>query len=222
MNGRPVCFRLLDIGGDKKAPFFDIPEEENPFLGLRGGRLLLERTDLLRPQARALVRASAHGPVDVLHPMIVDLHQFLKLKAKFREVTADLPSGQLRHGVMFEVPSACLQARELLDVAEFGSIGTNDLIQFLFAVDRSNPLVANDCVSDQPVFWSLLNQIAVAARERGRTVSLCGEAASSLPILPTLMKIGLTILSVTPRFIPELRLAAIPQSPHDDKTLGSS
>ena len=209
MNGRPVCFRLLDIGGDKRAPFFDLPQEENPFLGFRGSRLLLERHDLLRPQARALARTSVHGPIDILYPMIVNREQFLKLKATFQEATADVPPGQLRHGVMFEVPSACLQARELLEVAEFGSIGTNDLIQFLFAVDRSNPLVANDCTPDQPVFWSLLSQIAVAAQETGRTVSLCGEAASSLPILPTLMEIGLTTLSVTPRFIPQLRLAAL-------------
>lgn len=209
MDGQPVSFRLLDIGGDKRAPFFDLPQEDNPFLGFRGSRLLLERLDLFRPQARALARASMHGPVDVLYPMIVDLQQFLKLQAKFREVTADLPSGQLRHGVMFEVPSACLQARELLDVAEFGSIGTNDLIQFLFAVDRSNPLVANDCTPDQPIFWSLLDQIAVAARELGRTISLCGEAASDIRFLPALMRIGLTTLSVTPRFIPELRRAAL-------------
>jgi phosphoenolpyruvate-protein kinase (PTS system EI component) len=148
--------------------------------------------------------------------MIVDRRQFLKIKAAFLNATADLPSGHLRHGVMLEVPSACLQARELLEVAEFGSIGTNDLIQFLFAVDRSNPLVADDCTPDQPVFWSLLSQIALAAHESGRTVSLCGEAASNLPILPTLMEIGLTTLSVTPRCIPELRLAAVRHTPESE------
>lgn len=216
MKGRSVCFRLLDIGGDKKAPFFDLPQEDNPFLGFRGSRLLLERRDLLRPQVRALARTSLHGPVDVLYPMIVDREQFLKVKAAFQELTADVPTGQLRHGIMFEVPSACLQAQELLEVAEFGSIGTNDLIQFLFAIDRSNPLVANDGQPDQPVFWSVLSQIAFAARASGRAVSLCGEAASSLPILPKLMEIGLTTLSVTPRSIPELRLVAARQSSVDE------
>jgi len=208
MNGRPVCFRLLDIGGDKGAPFFHLPQEDNPYLGFRGSRLLLDRTDLLQAQARALARASAHGPVDVLYPMIVQRDQFLQLKGLFCEAVADVPTSQLRHGVMFEVPSACLQARELLEVAQFASIGTNDLIQYLFAVDRNNELVAYDYTPDRAVFWSLLGQIAAAAADAGRTVSVCGEAASNPQYLSKLMDLGLTTLSVSPRFIPELRLAA--------------
>lgn len=208
MNGRPVCFRLLDIGGDKGAPFFHLPEEDNPYLGFRGSRLLLDRADLLRAQARALARASAHGPVDVLYPMIIEREQFLKLKGLFCEAVADVPASQLRHGVMFEVPSACLQARELLEAAHFASIGTNDLIQYLFAVDRNNELVAYDYTADRAVFWSLLGQIAAAAADTGRTVSVCGEAAGNPQYLSKLMDLGLTTLSVSPRFIPELRLAA--------------
>ena len=208
MAGRRVSFRLLDIGGDKRSPFFDLPREDNPYLGLRGSRLLLERADLLRPQARALARASAHGPVDVLYPMIVELEQFVKLKRLFCEAVDDLAAGNVRHGVMFEVPSACLEARRLLDVADFGSIGTNDLIQYLFAVDRNNELVAYDYTPDRPVFWSVLKRIVAAAAETGRTVSVCGEAAGNLQFLPRLLQMGLTTLSVSPRFIPDLRLAA--------------
>ena len=208
MNGRPAYFRLLDIGGDKGAPFFNLPEEDNPYLGFRGSRLLLDRTDLLKTQARALARASAVGPVDVLYPMIVDREQFLDLKRVFRAAIADLPPGRLRHGVMFEVPSACLQAKELLEVADFASIGTNDLIQYLFAVDRNNELVAYDYKVDRPVFWSVLRQIAAAGAETGRSVSICGEAASNPQHLPALMELGLKAISVSPRFIPELRTAA--------------
>jgi phosphotransferase system enzyme I (PtsI) len=208
MAGRPVCFRLLDVGGDKEAPFFDLPEEDNPYLGFRGSRLLLDRLDLLRAQARALARASVLGPVDVLYPMIVDRKQFVKLKEHFLEAIADLPVGQLRHGVMFEVPSACLEARELMEVADFGSIGTNDLIQYLFAVDRNNERVAYDYTPDRPVFWSILGRIVEAAAETGRTVSVCGEVASNPHYLSKLLELGLTTLSVSPRFIPELRLAA--------------
>jgi phosphoenolpyruvate-protein phosphotransferase len=211
MEGKPVCVRLLDLGGDKSAPFFGLPREDNPSLGLRGSRLLLTRRDLLHPQARALARASAHGPVDVLYPMIVGREQFIELKTDFLEATADLPAGQLRHGVMFEVPSACLQARELLQVAEFGSIGTNDLIQFLYAADRNDPLVAGDALLEEPAFWSLLSQIAIGARETGRTVSICGDMASHVRFLPALTKTQLTTLSVSPRFIPELRRAAAQQ-----------
>jgi phosphotransferase system enzyme I (PtsI) len=208
MDGRPVAFRLFDIGGDKPAPFLDLPHEDNPYLGFRGSRLLLGHPDLLRAQARALARASLSGPVDVMYPMIVDREQFLRLKAVFEEATADLPSGELRHGVMFEVPSACLAARELLEAAQFASIGTNDLIQYLFAVDRNNELVAEDYTPDRPVFWAVLAEIARAARATGRTVSICGEAASNVRFLPKLKELGLTRLSVSPRFISELRLAA--------------
>ena len=207
MDGRRVCFRLLDIGGDKQSPLFDLPREDNPYLGLRGSRLLLKRVDLLRPQARALVRASAHGPVDVLYPMIIELEQFVALKGLFCESVDDLAVGDLRHGVMFEVPSACLEARRLLEVADFGSIGTNDLTQYLFAVDRNNELVAYDCTPDRPVFWSVLEQIAAAAAQTDRTVSVCGEAAGNPQFLPRLTQLGLTTLSVSPRFIADLRLA---------------
>jgi phosphotransferase system enzyme I (PtsI) len=208
MEGRPVYFRLLDIGGDKPARFLNLPREDNPYLGFRGSRLLLGRTDLLRDQARALARASVHGPVDVMYPMVVDRRQFHLVKAVFQEAIADLASGRLRHGVMFEVPSACLEARELLEAAEFGSIGTNDLIQYLFAVDRNNELVAYDYTPDRPVFWSVLARVAEAARQTGRSVSVCGEAASNVDLLPRLAELGLTSVSVSPRFIPELRKAA--------------
>ena len=208
MAGRRASFRLLDIGGDKQSPLFNLPREDNPYLGLRGSRLLLERADLLRPQARALGRASAHGPVDVLYPMIVELEQFVKLKRLFCEAVDDPAGGDLRHGVMFEVPSACLEARRLLEAADFGSIGTNDLIQYLFAVDRNNELVAYDYTPDRPVFWSVLEQIAEAAAQTGRTVSVCGEAAGNPQFLPRLMQLGLTTLSVSPRLIADLRLAA--------------
>ena len=209
MEGRPVCCRLLDIGGDKGASFFDLPHEDNPYLGYRGSRLLMNRPDLLQAQARALARASAAGPVDVLYPMIVDVAQFLKLKQLFCDAISDVPSGRLRHGVMFEVPSACLEAREILQHADFASIGTNDLIQYLFAVDRNNERVAYDYTPDRPVFWSVLGQIAAAAAETGRNVSVCGEAAGNPQFVPKLIGLGLKTLSVSPRFIPELRLAAL-------------
>ncbi|MCX5685703.1 MAG: PEP-utilizing enzyme, partial [Planctomycetota bacterium] len=160
MDGLPVYFRLLDIGGDKPSPLFDFPYEVNPSLGLRGARFLLARPDLLRPQARALARLSARRPVHVMYPMIVDLEQYLRLRDLFDEVTADLPKGAISHGVMFEVPSACLQAREIFEDADFASVGTNDLVQYLFAVDRNNEAVAEDYTPDRPIFWRLLEDLA--------------------------------------------------------------
>lgn len=208
MEGKPACFRLLDVGGDKRAACFHLPNETNPNLGCRGSRLLLKRPDLLGPQARALARAAAHGPVSVLYPMIVDCAQFLKLRTAFQQATADLPKGPLSHGVMFEVPSACLQAEELLEHAHFGSIGTNDLTQFLFATDRCNSLIHNEMGLNHSSIWKLLQIVADAARRTGRRVSICGEAAGQERYLAPLVELGFDTLSVSPRDIPRLRRAA--------------
>jgi phosphoenolpyruvate-protein kinase (PTS system EI component) len=139
--------------------------------------------------------------------MIVDSAQFLKLRSAFQQATADLPEGQLRHGVMFEVPSACLQARELLEHAHFGSIGTNDLIQFLFAADRNSPYLHEEIRLDHPSVWTLLRQVADAAQLTDRSISICGEAAGQVRHLVPLVELGFTTLSVAPRHIPRLRKA---------------
>ncbi|MBI3985709.1 MAG: phosphoenolpyruvate--protein phosphotransferase [Lentisphaerae bacterium] len=208
MRGKPVTFRLLDIGGDKNAPFFQLPEEENPALGLRGSRLLLARPDLFDAQARALARASALGPVNVLYPMIVDAEQFLALKKRFIQATATLAAGELRHGIMFEVPSACLQAEEIFSMADFGSIGTNDLIQYLFAVDRNNEHVSYDFVPDRPALWKTIEAIVLAADKAGRTVSVCGEIAGDPKYVGRLKACGIRSVSVSARLIPPVRRAA--------------
>jgi len=208
MAGRPVYFRLLDIGGDKTAPCFGLPAEVNPSLGYRGSRLLEGRPELLRPQARALVRASARGPVHVMYPMIVELEQFTRLRGLFDEMTADLPAGPVHHGVMFEVPSACMEAHQLLAVADFASIGTNDLIQYFFAVDRDNELVAYDYSPDRPAFWALLADLVAAAVAAGRPLSICGELAGDPRWVGKLMDLGITAISASPRLIGDLRTAA--------------
>jgi len=167
----------------------------------------LARPELLRDQARALARASAYGPIHVMYPMVVDIEQFLALKRLFNEAVADLRTGRILHGLMFEVPSACLQARELLEAADFASIGTNDLVQYLFAVDRNNELVAHDNVLDRPILWSLMGQIARAAVETHRPLSVCGEVAGDPSFLSQLMRLGVRAVSVSPRLIPEVRSA---------------
>ncbi len=212
MNTLPVAMRLLDIGGDKNAPFLDLPREPNPYLGFRGSRLLLARPELLRAQARAIVRASALGPIEVLYPMIIDKAQFLALKDLFISSTSDLPAGDIKHGVMFEVPSACLEAREILEVSDFASIGSNDLVQYLFAVDRDNELVAHDYNPDRPIFWRLIEKLSAAAMEAGKEISVCGEAVRNPSLLAKFMGNGIRIVSVSARLIPQLRLAAEEQS----------
>lgn len=208
MAGKPVYMRLLDLGGDKEATFLAIKREDNPCLGFRGARLLLGRPDLLVPHVRALARASCHGPIHVTYPMIVDVDQFLVLRQRILQAIDDIPGHRLVHGVMFEVPSACLLADELLEVAAFGSIGTNDLIQYLFAIDRNNENVANDYDPDKPVFWKLLGQIAAASRKHGKPLSVCGEIGGQPRYLPKLIELGIRCVSVSPRQIGLARATA--------------
>ncbi|HEO70355.1 MAG TPA: phosphoenolpyruvate--protein phosphotransferase, partial [Candidatus Hydrogenedentes bacterium] len=208
LNPHPVTFRLLDIGGDKSLPYMDLPNEENPYLGFRGSRLLLDRADLFNPQARAVARAAAHGAVRVMYPMVVDVDQFRKLRRAFEKATADMDPPDIAQGVMFEVPSACLQARELLAEADFGSIGTNDLVQYLFAVDRNNDRVAYDYVPDRPVLWRLLETLVKASEDAGKDLSLCGEMATDPRYLKRLIECGIRAVSVSTRMIPQVRMMA--------------
>lgn len=209
MDGRKTVFRLFDIGSDKSLPFMNIPEEENPSLGLRGTRLLLDRADVLRTQARALARASKGREIHVMYPMIIEASQFLKIRDIFDDAIKDIPRGEIRQGIMFEVPSACLQARELFEVADFASIGTNDLTQYLFAVDRDNELVSYDYSPNRTVFWNLIKDIADAAHDAGKHLSVCGEMAGDPEYVTKLVEAGIEAVSVTARRIPQVRLALL-------------
>ena len=208
MHGRPVALRLLDLGGDKPSPLFAFPQEDNPSLGLRGMRYLLGHPDLLRTQARAIARAAREGPVQVMYPMVTGLAQFRAARAIVDEATADLDTSRLEHGPMFEVPSAVLEARGLLAEADFASIGSNDLLQYLFAVDRNNMHVAGDYEPDQPVFWEVLSNLVSAAREAGVPISLCGELAAEPDHVGRLIHMGFDTVSVSARLIPGVRQAA--------------
>jgi len=208
MHGRKVVFRLFDIGSDKPLPSVEANTERNPALGRRGARLLLARPDLLTIQARALARASRHGPIHVMYPMIAGVDQFLRLKRLFTEAIAGSAAGTIAHGVMIEVPSACLEASDLFSHVDFASVGTNDLTQYFFAVDRNNELVAEDYNADQPVFWRLLASLANAAAERGKPLSICGELAGDASFIPRLLEVGIRRVSVSPRRISNLRHAA--------------
>lgn len=208
MEGRPVYLRLADLGGDKAARFLNVPREENPALGYRGARLLLGQPELLAAQARAIARASIHGPIHVIYPMVVDEQQFLRLRALFLSSISGIKAGEIRHGVMFEVPAACVCARNILKVADFGSIGSNDLVQYLFAVDRDNGLVSKDYDPDRPAFWNTIGHVTAAANELGKPVSLCGEMGGQPQYLPKLIAHGIRSVSVSPRLIGLARITA--------------
>jgi phosphotransferase system enzyme I (PtsI) len=206
MAGRPVTFRLLDIGADKPVPGLDLEAEANPYLGLRGSRLLLARPELLTNQVRSLVRASRSGPIKVLYPMVIDASQLERLHGEVRRIVAAAGEEKnIEYGVMFEVPSACLQAAEILSQVDFGSIGSNDLIQYLFAVDRGNEHVHSDYDPRHPIFWNLLESLGREAAKAGKPLSVCGEIAGQEDMVPWLLAAGVTSFSVSPPLIPKIR-----------------
>jgi phosphotransferase system enzyme I (PtsI) len=163
---------------------------------------------MFRVQARALARLSAASAVDVMYPMVAGVAQFRKLKAAFHEAVSGMTVGHVRHGVMLEVPAACLDAVTLLGEADFGSVGTNDLTQYLLAVDRDNELVADEFSYDTPALWRLLSEVASAGRETGKDVSVCGEMAGDPTHVGRLMEAGIRSVSVSARRIAVVRAAA--------------
>ena len=213
LRGRPVCVRLLDIGGDKELSFLQVPKEANPCLGCRGARFLLAHPELLAVQARALQRAAQHGPLGVLYPMISSAAQFTQLKNVFCDAVADLPAAALQHGVLFEIPAACLEAAALLRLADFGSIGTNDLLQYLCAVDRNNAAVAAEYQPDRPAFWALLDMTVTAAHAAAKPLSVCGELAGDPRYTAQLIALGFRCVSTNARAIAAVRAAARQQLP---------
>lgn len=207
LDGRPAYFRMLDLGSDKQYPSQNSLYEENPALGLRGARFLEAEKDLFNTQARALARASSFGKVHVMLPMIVSAAQFVRMRDAFKEAVSDIKNSNLLYGVMFEVPSACYEAEDLLREADFGSIGTNDLIQYFFAVDRNNDLVSYDYTPETEVFKKLLISLKKAADKYSKPLSICGEMAGEEKYLELILQTRIDAVSVSPRLIPAIRTA---------------
>jgi phosphotransferase system enzyme I (PtsI) len=140
--------------------------------------------------------------------MIIDVDQFRALRALFDKLVADLRPSGLSHGVLFEVPSACLQARRILEAADFGCIGTNDLIQFLFAEDRASGAVSgNTSLEDAPVLWRIIEELSSAGRETGKPMAICGELAGNPGLTRRVIQAGITAISTSPARIAGIRLA---------------
>ena len=208
-KGRPVTFRTLDIGGDKRLG--DLADEANPFMGYRAVRMCLERPDVFRPQLRALVRAAALGPVQVMFPMISGVEELRRAKAVFRDVEAELaregvrPVEAIRLGAMIEIPSAALVADSLAAEADFFSVGTNDLVQYLLAVDRGNQRVASLYDPCHPAVVRTLMAIFAAAQKAGIPAAVCGELGGDPVWAPLLIGLGVHELSMSPAALPEVR-----------------
>ena len=207
MNGKKVTFRMLDVGGDKPLSFLRIKKEENPYLGWRGARFLLGNPDIFTTQMRAFARVGREVPIRVLFPMVVDAEQLRHLLTLAMNVLNEMHIGkeQIEFGAMFEVPSAFIEAEEILEMVDFGSIGSNDLIQYLFAIDRNNELVSQDYNPEHPILWKLLGQLSRAAKKTGKQLSICGDIAAREGLQKRLLDIGIASLSVPPRMLPRVR-----------------
>jgi len=198
LGGRPLIVRTLDIGGDKRVPHLDLPHEANPFLGVRGARLCLRRDDLLLPQLRALCRASRHGPLAVMFPMIGLVEEVHALRQRLDAVRAELDCAPLRVGIMVEVPAAAMLADRLAEQVDFFSIGTNDLTQYTLAVDRQHPELATMADALHPAVLRLIARTVEGARRHGRWVGVCGGLAGEPLGAALLCGLGVHELSMSP------------------------
>ena len=205
----PVIIRTFDIGGDKLLP--SSLKESNPFLGWRGIRICLDRVQIFKEQLRALLLSSTKGNIKIMLPMISSLDEVKKSKEIINEVKQDLDSGGLDYdrniqlGIMIEVPSACILADELAKEVDFFSIGTNDLIQYLLAVDRGNEMISNMFQEFHPAVIRALKKIIDSAHKNNIVVSICGEMASVPAATSVLIGLGIDELSVIPSVLPEIK-----------------
>ncbi len=209
----PVVIRTLDIGADKVPQLLDsqFSEIQNPMLGLRSIRLSLLNTPMFKRQLRAILRASVHGNVRVMFPLISTLLEFRQAKMILMDVMEDLEEEGIPFqrnipiGMMVEVPSAVMLAEEFAREVDFFSIGTNDLIQYTLACDRSDPMVANLYRSGDPSILRLIQMVLRAAANHGKSVTVCGQMSSDPRFIPLLLGMGLRSLSATPQAIPRLK-----------------
>ena len=204
MDNKPIVIRTLDIGGDKELPYFEMESEMNPFLGYRAIRICLDRKDIFKTQLRALYRASVHGKLRIMFPMISSLEELLAAKEVVAEVKDELKAEEVAFaddvevGMMIEIPSAAVISDILAKHVDFFSIGTNDLIQYTCAVDRMNQKISHLYNQFNPAVLRLIKTVIDNAHKEGKWVGMCGESAGDQRMIPILLGFGLDEFSMSP------------------------
>ena len=202
--GKTVVFRTLDVGGDKPLRYFQTPEEDNPALGWRGLRLSLKWQDLFLMQLQALRDCRHHGKVSIMLPMVTNVEEVRLAKDMLRTIAGSEDLG-VRFGIMIEVPAAAMALPDLVKEVDFISVGTNDLTQYLFAVDRDNPWVSDLYQPYHPANLRVLRYIAKVCQEAGIPATVCGEMAGQAAGAFFLAGVGYGGLSMSPLFVPEIK-----------------
>ncbi|WP_042142758.1 phosphoenolpyruvate--protein phosphotransferase [Paucisalibacillus sp. EB02] len=203
MGDKPVVVRTLDVGGDKELPYLDLPKEMNPFLGFRAIRFCLDNEHVFRPQLRALLRASIYGNLKIMFPMIATLEEFRKAKEILLDEKENLKreghqvSDSIEVGIMVEIPSTAVIAKQFAKEVDFFSIGTNDLIQYTMAADRMNEQVSYLYQPYHPAILNLVNNVIEAAHSEGKWAGMCGEMAGDPIAIPILLGLGLDEFSMS-------------------------
>ena len=203
MDGRPVVVRTMDIGGDKELPYLELPHEMNPFLGYRAIRISLDQDEIFRTQLRALLRASVHGSLRIMFPMIATLQEFRDAKAIYEEEKEKLQnegvevSDSIQVGIMVEIPAAAVLADQFAKEVDFFSLGTNDLIQYTMAADRMNEQVSYLYQPYNPSILRLIKNVIDAAHAEGKWAGMCGEVAGDQTAVPLLVGMGLDEFSMS-------------------------
>jgi phosphocarrier protein FPr len=208
LDGRPLVVRTLDAGADKPLPALPMPPEANPFLGVRGIRLTLERRDVLATQLRAILRVASEHPVKVMLPMVATPEEIREARAILTRARAETGiEAPIEFGIMVEIPAAALTAALLAEHVDFFSLGTNDLTQYTMAAERGDERLASLLTGPQPAVLALVQATVDGAAAHGRWVGVCGELAGDPAAAILLAGLGVTELSMAPALVPEVKEA---------------
>ena len=211
MGDRPITIRTLDVGGDKMMAYYESPHEENPFLGLRSIRFSLEHRELFRDHLRAILRAGAGRDIKIMFPVISSIEEVLAAKRSIVEAVGSLIAEGIpcvtkpKIGVMIEVPSVLEIIDEIAEEVDFFCLGTNDFVQYMLCVDRTNEMVADFYCSHHPAVIRGLNKVVQAAQRAGIELSLCGDMAHHPEYIPLLIGLGVRRLSVDGAYLATTR-----------------